>query len=116
MPADHRRASLRHTSRRLVTALASATILATLGASGVSATPPEGSCSRGFAEATYQEMFELFPQVVEENGEETMLAVLSGFDKNSNGSVCWRAHPTQSTSYEVKLFVANVVDDNAAPR
>ena len=43
------------------------------------------------------------------------LAGLMSFDNNGNGVVCWIGHPSQSTPYERDVFVANVIDDNAAP-
>ena len=102
-------------SRRIGSALASATLLATLGASSVAAAPPDGACPAPFVTVTYQEMFETFPEVIEAYGEEVMLAVLVGYDNNANGVVCWIAHPSVSRVYERDVFVANVIDDNAAP-
>ena len=102
-------------SRRPISAFASALLLATLGASSVVASPPDGACPAAFTTATYQEMFDTFPEVIEAYGEEVMLAVLVGYDNNSNGVVCWIRHPSVSRVYERDVFVANVIDDNAAP-
>ena len=57
-----------------------------------------------------------FPQAGDAFGEEAALAALMSFDNNGNGVVCWIAHPTHSWSYETHVLVANVIDDNAAPR
>ena len=102
-------------SRRLVAVLASAVLLATVGASTVAASPPDGACPPSFVEATYEEMFETFPEVPERFGADVMLAILIGFDNNANGVVCWIRHPSVSRVYERDTFVANVLDDNAAP-
>jgi hypothetical protein len=102
-------------SRRLVAVLASAVLLATVGASTVAASPPDGACPPSFVEATYEEMFETFPEVPERFGADVMLAILIGFDNNANGVVCWIRHPSVSRVYERDTFVANVIDDNAAP-
>jgi hypothetical protein len=102
-------------SRRLVSALASAAILATVSVSSAAAAPPDGACPPAFVEATYEEMLATFPQVPEAIGEEAALAGLMSFDNNANGVVCWIGHPSQSTPYERDAFVANVIDDNAAP-
>ena len=55
-------------SRRLVSVLASAVLLATVGASSAAASPPDGACPPSFVEATYEEMFETFPEVPERFG------------------------------------------------
>ena len=102
-------------SRRLVSALAGACLLATVTTSSVAARPPEGACPPSFTEATYQEMFDTFPEVPERFGADVMLAILIGFDNNANGEVCWIRHPSVSRVYERDTFVANVIDDNAAP-
>lgn len=102
-------------SRRLIFALASAVLLASAGTSSVVAAPPDGACPPSFTTATYEEMFDTFPEVPERFGEEVMLAILIGFDNNANGVVCWIRHPSVSRVYERDTFVANVIDDNAAP-
>jgi hypothetical protein len=103
------------TSRRVTGALAAAALAATLGAAPVAASPPDGACPRPFTTATYEEMFETFPEVPERFGEEVMLAILVGYDNNANGVVCWIRHPSVSRVYERDTFVANVIDDTAAP-
>jgi hypothetical protein len=102
-------------SRRGVGAFLSGVLAATVAVAPVAASPPDGACAPPFTEATYQEMFDTFPEVIEEYGEETMTAVLVGYDNNANGVICWIAHPSVSRVYERDLFVANVIDDNAAP-
>ena len=102
-------------SRRLGSTLAAALLLGTVGASAATAAPPDGACPRPYTTATYQEMFDTFPEVIEAYGEEVMLAVLVGYDNNANGVVCWIRHPSVSRVYERDVFVANVIDDNAAP-
>jgi hypothetical protein len=102
-------------SRRLGSVVTAALLLGTVGASTVTAAPPDGACPPAFTEATYQEMFDTFPEVIEAYGAEVMLAVLVGYDNNANGVVCWIRHPSVSRVYERDVFVANVIDDNAAP-
>jgi hypothetical protein len=104
-----------HWSRRVSGAFAAALLAASIGAAPVAATPPDGTCPPSFTSATYEEMFETFPEVPERFGEEVMLAVLIGYDNNANGVICWIAHPAVSRVYERDTFVANVIDDNAAP-
>jgi len=102
-------------SRRLGSAVAAALLLGTVGASTVAAAPPDGACPPSFTEATYEEMFDTFPEVIEAFGEEVMRVVLVGYDNNANGVVRWIRHPSVSLVYDCDIFVANVIDDNAAP-
>jgi hypothetical protein len=101
--------------RRLAVGLAAGALVASGTAPMVAAVPPDGACPPSFTEVTYQEMFDTFPEVPERFGEDVMLQVLIGFDNNANGEVCWIAHPSVSRVYERDTFVANVIDDNAAP-
>jgi hypothetical protein len=101
--------------RRVFLSAVLSTCLAIATSASVAAVPPTGVCPRPFETGTYAEIMATFPQVGEAFGEEAALAALMSFDNNSNGTLCWIAHPTHSRSYETQVLVANVIDDNAAP-
>ncbi len=80
----------------------------------VAAPTKDGGCPGRYETATYAEVAQEFPELVElYGGTAGFEAGLMGFDKNSNGTVCWTYFPSTARVYDKFLFHALIIDDNA---
>ena len=82
-------------------------------AAPAAAAPRDGGCPGKYEAATYAEMASEFPELVAAFGAENFEAAMMGFDKNTNGTVCWMPFPDVASVYDKFLFHALIIDDNA---
>jgi hypothetical protein len=100
-----------HRSRLLAPFLVAAALL--IPTASVDATPPVGSCAPSFTAIDYPTLIARFPALIDVFGADAISAQFDIVDANDDGLICYRDHPSWSTSYMAHTLLINIVDDNA---